>query len=43
MAPQHLQNEYIKVGITIVAVMVVGILFLKLRDRLKIKVLEFAC
>ncbi len=43
MAPQHLQNEFIKVGITIVAVMVVGILFLKLRDRLKIKVLEFAC
>lgn len=43
MIPGPLQNELLKVCITIALAMVVSMLFLKMRDRLKSKVLKFAC
>ena len=43
MAPGYVQHEIIKVGITIVVVLIVSIVFLGLRDRFKFKVLKYAC
>ena len=38
-----LQNEFVKVSITIVISILVGMCFLNLRDKSRLKILKYAC